>query len=121
MKTSLSQLPAYITRDGSSIREMMHPQVHGNTWQSLAEATVPPGGKTFVHRHLHSEELYHFTHGQGFMSLDGLRFAVQTGDTICIAPGQWHSLHNTGAEDMRLLCCCSPPLITRTQSWPLPC
>lgn len=108
-QTSLQDLPAYRTRDGSSIREMMHPLIHGNANQSLAEATVPPQGRTHTHRHPRSEELYHFTHGQGIMTLDGETFGVATGDTVCIAPGQWHALHNTGTEDMRLLCCCSPP------------
>lgn len=108
-KTSLSRIPPYVTRDGSGIRELMHPNVHGNANQSLAEATVPPQGRTYLHRHLLSEELYHFTQGQGMMTLDGENFAVTAGDTVCILAGQWHALHNTGTEDMRLLCCCSPP------------
>ena len=28
----------YVTKDGSEIRELMHPAVHGNEKQSLAEA-----------------------------------------------------------------------------------
>ena len=35
--------PVYETRDGSLIRELMHPAVHGNRAQSLAEATIRPG------------------------------------------------------------------------------
>ena len=42
----------YITKDGSVIRELMHPAVHGNQLQSLAEATVQPGQRTQLHRHL---------------------------------------------------------------------
>ena len=42
------------------------------------------------------------------MRLDNEEFAVRAGDTVCIAPGQWHSLYNTGTSELRLLCCCSP-------------
>ena len=33
------------TLDGSEIRELMHPAVHGNVNQSLAEARVSPGSR----------------------------------------------------------------------------
>ena len=45
MKTRYADIPAYVTKDGSVIRELLHPDHHGNRQQSLAEATVPPGGK----------------------------------------------------------------------------
>ncbi len=44
MKTRHAQLTPYITRDGTEIREMMHPAVHGELGarhQSLAEARLP--------------------------------------------------------------------------------
>lgn len=41
----------YITRDGSEIRELMHPAVHGNRRQSLAEAIIAPGQASALHRH----------------------------------------------------------------------
>ncbi len=90
------------------IRELMHPAVHGNARQSLAEATVSPGARTVLHRHAVTEEIYHFTAGRGVMTLGSERFAVQAGDTVCIAPGMAHALENTGDTDMRLLCACSP-------------
>jgi mannose-6-phosphate isomerase-like protein (cupin superfamily) len=34
---------------------------------------------------------------------------VAPGDTVVIAPGLRHKLWNTGAEPLRLLCCCAPP------------
>ena len=40
----------YVTKDGSEIRELMHPTVHGNRQQSLAEATVAPGAQTALHQ-----------------------------------------------------------------------
>ena len=44
-KTEYGKIDPYITKDGSIIRELMHPAIHGNSGQSLAEATVPAGDK----------------------------------------------------------------------------
>ena len=54
---------SHITKDGSDIRELMHPDVHGNIRQSFAEAIVKIGSETILHRHLQSEEIYHITRG----------------------------------------------------------
>lgn len=62
--------PAYKTLDGSLIRELMHPDVHGNRAQSLAEATVPPGVTTRIHRHGRTEEIYYILAGEGLMVVD---------------------------------------------------
>ena len=108
MKTRYADTPAYVTKDGSVIRELLHPDHHGNQQQSLAEATVPPGGKTLLHRHQQTEELYHVTAGQGLMTLGDAQFPVTVGDTVAIAPGTPHCIANPGQEDLRFLCCCSP-------------
>ncbi len=67
MKTRLADIAPYLTKDGSEIRELMHPDQHGNRRQSLAEALVPAGKRTLLHRHLTSEELYHITSGEGWL------------------------------------------------------
>ena len=107
--TSYSDIQPYITRDGSQIRELMHPAHHGNRNQSLAEAIVSPGQETLLHKHLRTEELYYITSGNGWMTLAEEQFAVAPGDTVCIPPGTPHCIRNTGAEPLRILCCCSPP------------
>lgn len=107
-RTQLAALPAYLTLDGSSIRELMHPALHGNAKQSLAEATLPPGGRTLLHRHGESEELYFILEGTGTMTLGEAQFSIEPGDTILIPPGTAHNLHNTGAVPLRLLCACAP-------------
>lgn len=101
-------VPAYQTKDGSVIRELMHPRVHGNHAQSLAEATVAVGTRTLLHRHALTEELYHITRGTGRMTLADACFEVGPGDTICIAPGTAHCIEATGDEPLHLLCCCAP-------------
>ena len=86
----------------------MHPSVHGNSNQSLAEATVPAGRKTILHRHRITEEIYHITEGNGIMTLGSEKFEVRKGDTICIMPGTSHRVQNAGKEPLKILCCCAP-------------
>lgn len=109
MKTSYSQLACHVTKDGSEIRELMHPAHHGNRSQSLAEARLRPGQETLLHEHACTEELYHITAGEGMMTLGDTRFPVRAGDTVHIAPGTAHRIRNTGSVDLRVLCCCAPP------------
>lgn len=113
MKSAYGETEAYITRDGSLIRELMHPSKNSESSyvvekQSLAEATVPAGVKTKLHRHKITEELYHVTAGKGLMTLAEKQFEVVRGDTICIPPGTPHCILNTGEADLKILCCCSP-------------
>ena len=105
----VDQIKPYITKDGSRIRELMHPDHHGCRAVSLAEAVVVAGGRTELHRHLVTEELYHFLAGHGRMTLGGRSFPVEAGMTVCIPPGTLHGLENTGEEELVLLCCCAPP------------
>jgi mannose-6-phosphate isomerase-like protein (cupin superfamily) len=107
-KTQYASIAAFVTKDGSLIRELMHPAVHGNRNQSLAEATLPPGTTTLLHRHLRSEAIYYFACGTGMMTLGSEVFAVAAGDTINIAPGTPHRVQNTGDEPMKILCACAP-------------
>ncbi|GAB2180914.1 cupin domain-containing protein [Denitratisoma sp. agr-D3] len=108
MKTAYADIAAYVTKDGSEIRELLHPDHHGNLNQSLAEATVPPGGKTRLHRHGRTEELYHVSAGRGLMTLGEEHFAVAVGDTVLIPPGVAHCIETVGEAPLRILCCCSP-------------
>ena len=108
LKTEYEKVDPYITKDGSIIRELMHPTVHGNSEQSLAEAIVPVGGKTFLHKHRITEEIYHITEGSGIMTLGSEEFEVRKGDSICIAPGTPHRVRNPGEKELKILCCCAP-------------
>lgn len=104
-----NDIKPYVTKDGSLIRELMHPDQQGNRLQSLAEATVPAGTKTKLHRHQKTEELYHITIGEGWITLGDKSFHVTQGDTVCIEPGTPHCIENRGQGDLKILCCCTPP------------
>jgi mannose-6-phosphate isomerase-like protein (cupin superfamily) len=105
----LDELESFVTLDGSTIRELA-----GTAWtaadnQSLAEASVPPGGETAEHYHRTTEELYHFTSGRGRMRLGDDEADVGAGDCVVIPPGTPHKLWNLSeAEPLVLLCCCAP-------------
>jgi mannose-6-phosphate isomerase-like protein (cupin superfamily) len=109
LKSANNEIHPYVTKDGAIIRELMHPEVHGNFNQSLAEATIPPGTASALHRHNRSEEIYHFLAGKGEMTLGDKTFEVAMGDTVCIPPQASHRLHNAGEVPLKLFCWCTPP------------
>jgi mannose-6-phosphate isomerase-like protein (cupin superfamily) len=108
VKTEYSKIESYLTKDGSIIRELMHPDLHGNSNQSLAEAIIPVSGMTLLHKHIRSEEIYHITQGHGMVFLRDQRIEVVSGDTVYISPGAAHKVHNMGEEPLKILCCSSP-------------
>src|SRR3954453_21795932 len=63
--STLDDASAFVTLDGSTIRELAGPVSIPTANQSLAEATVPVGGATEEHYHLLSEELYFLQSGSG--------------------------------------------------------
>ena len=105
----LAELESFVTKDGSAIRELAGPAWTVARKQSLAEATVPPGGETDEHYHVRAEELYHFVSGAGRMRLGEEEQEVAAGDCVVIPPGVNHKLWNPGTEPLVLLCCCAPP------------
>lgn len=105
---NLDEAEPFVTKDGSTIREIVGRVALPAAAQSLAEATVPPGGATTAHFHRASEELYFFTEGTGRLRVGDEERDVRPGDCAVIPPGTEHKLWCTGAEPLRLLCCCSP-------------
>ena len=108
MKTARVEISPYHTKDGSEIRELLHPAQHGGRNQSLAEAMVPQGCTTLLHRHDVTEEIYHVTGGTGIMTLGAEKFPIGTGDSVLIPPGTPHCVTNNGEAALVMLCCCAP-------------
>ena len=105
---SLHEAPAFTTKDGSEIRELLAHRNSAIRNQSLAEARVPIGGSTLEHYHTRTEEIYYITAGAGRMRIENEMRDVKPGDAIAIPPGSRHKIWNTGNETLRLLCCCAP-------------
>lgn len=104
-------VPVFVTKDGSSIREIMAPNnapgVIAN--QSLAEATLAPGRATEPHYHPRAEEIYFILKGTGTMRVENAVCSVGSGDAVAIPPGARHQIINTDErEGLVFLCCCSP-------------
>lgn len=97
----------FTTKDGSTIRSLLDLSNAPVKGQSLAEATLPPGGSTERHYHKLSEEFYYILEGDGVMEIDGEEERVGVGDAVLIPAGAWHEI--TAERAMRFLCCCAPP------------
>ncbi len=106
--THALEIEPFITKDGSIIRELMHPDHHASEYQSIAEATIPAESKTLLHQHNKTEEIYHIKTGTGRMTLGSKSFIVTPNDTVCIKPETAHCIENIGEEPLVLLCCCVP-------------
>ena len=105
---NLIDAKAFITMDGSEIRELL---AHRNSCirkQSLAEARIAVGLATQAHYHPNTEEIYFILAGSGSMVIDGETRQVGPGDAIAIPPGAVHKITNVGQVELRLLCCCAP-------------
>ena len=101
---SLDRVESFVTKDGSLIRELHHTAL-----QSLAEATLEPDQATERHYHRLSEEIYFVVKGSGDMEVEGEHKRIAVGEAVLIPAGAWHSLHNNGTSELRILCCCVPP------------
>ena len=105
---NIDGVPAFTTKDGSEIRELL---AHRNSCihnQTLAEARLLPGCRTMPHRHTQTEEIYYIFEGSGLMRVGQQTASVGVGDAIAIPPGTSHEITNTGSGLLRFLCCCAP-------------
>jgi mannose-6-phosphate isomerase-like protein (cupin superfamily) len=105
---NIARVPAFTTKDGSQIRELL---AHRNSCirkQSLAEARLPPGARTTPHFHPQTEEIYYILEGTGRMTIGEDTKDVTPGDAIAIPPGQVHTIACTSESPLKFLCCCAP-------------
>ena len=106
--TNLYKVPAFITKDGSEIRELLAYRNSAVRNQSLAEARLPPGASTAAHHHVQTEEIYYILQGEGVARIGHQTRAVGPGDAIAIPPGVVHQVRNSGQSLLKFLCCCAP-------------
>jgi mannose-6-phosphate isomerase-like protein (cupin superfamily) len=105
---NIERVPAFTTKDGSEIRELL---AHRNSCirnQTLAEARLPAGASTAPHHHVKTEEIYYILEGRGLMQIGQETFCVGPGDAVAIPPGALHQITNTGEVTLKFLCCCAP-------------
>ena len=105
---NIERVPAFTTKDGSEIRELLSHRNSCIRQQSLAEARLPAGGSTTPHQHPQTEEIYYILEGCGRMWIEGEAHDVGPGDAIAIPPGRTHQITNTAGATLKFLCCCAP-------------
>lgn len=105
---NIDQVPAFTTKDGSEIRELLAHRNSGIRNQTLAEARLPAGKSTTPHYHLKAEEIYYILEGTGRMQVGHSWQDVAPGDAIAIPAGLVHQITNTGPGTLKFLCCCAP-------------
>jgi mannose-6-phosphate isomerase-like protein (cupin superfamily) len=105
---NIDAVPAFTTKDGSEIRELLAHRNSSIRHQSLAEARVAPGQTTTPHYHPRTEEIYYILSGEGKMRIGDELRRVGPGDAVAIPPGQTHQITNAGDETLKFLCCCAP-------------
>jgi mannose-6-phosphate isomerase-like protein (cupin superfamily) len=105
---NIDAVQAFVTKDGSEIRELLAYRNSCIRNQSLAEARLRPQQSTTPHRHPKTEEIYYILEGRGLMHLAGEIRDVGPGDAIAIPAGAMHQITNAGDGTLRFLCCCAP-------------
>jgi len=105
---SIKNVSPYITKDGSEIFELFHPDNSTVKNMSLAIARVARGKATIKHKHVKSQEIYYILKGNGRMHLEGESAIVNEGDCIFIPPGSVHWIENIGDEELIILCASHP-------------
>ena len=71
---------------------------------------VAPGDKVRpAHAHPHGEEVIYIISGTGRVMVAGEVPAVSAGSSVLFPRGAGHMLHNTGSEEMKVVCFFAPP------------
>ncbi len=105
---NIDRVPAFRTKDGSEIRELLAYRNSSIRNQSLAEARLPEGTETIPHLHPETEEIYYILEGEAEMIIADERQGVGVGDAIAIPPGIVHQIVNRGVGTLKFICCCAP-------------
>jgi len=71
---------------------------------------VAPGDKVWpAHSHPNGEEVIYIIQGSGRVLVNGEVAPVRAGTTVLFPRGAVHMLHNTGSEQMKVVCFFAPP------------
>ncbi|HVZ19886.1 MAG TPA: cupin domain-containing protein [Vicinamibacterales bacterium] len=71
---------------------------------------VPPGERCRpAHSHPNGEEVIYIITGTGRVLVNGEVAPVRAGSVVLFPQGEVHMLHNTGDEEMKVVCFFAPP------------
>lgn len=104
---TLAEQPWYEAEDKAVAREIASPRNSKLKDLSIAEIIIPAGVEVVPHHHV-MEEVYYLLEGSGIMMVDGETSRVSAGQSVVIAPHQWHSIKNDSNQDIRMIVTCAP-------------
>jgi quercetin dioxygenase-like cupin family protein len=77
---------------------------------SVCVIRVAPGDRVRpAHSHPDGEEAIYIVTGSGRVLVDGEVSPVRAGSVVLFPQGKPHMLHNTGADEMKVVCFFAPP------------
>ncbi|MGF1450311.1 MAG: cupin domain-containing protein [Opitutales bacterium] len=104
---TLDEQPWYEARDRAVARELASPRNSKARAMSIAAIKIPAGVEVVPHHHV-MEEVYHIVAGEGTMRVEDETRVVRAGQSVVLAPHQWHNITNHTHEELRLLVVCAP-------------
>jgi quercetin dioxygenase-like cupin family protein len=94
---------------GRELRWLVAPGALAAEGCSACVIRVAPGDKVRpAHSHPNGEEVIYIIRGSGRVLVEGEVTAVAAGTTVLFPRGAVHMLHNTGAEEMKVVCFFAP-------------
>ena len=95
---------------GRHLRWVVSPDTLKARHCSACVITVPPGERVRpAHSHPNGEEVIYIVCGSGRVLVGTDVTAVREGTTVLFPQGVVHMLHNTGSEEMKVVCFFAPP------------
>lgn len=95
---------------GRQLRWVVSPDSLQAKYCSACIIRIAPGERVRpAHSHPNGEEVIHIITGTGRVLVNGEVTSIQAGSTVLFPQGQVHMVHNTGAEEMKVVCFFAPP------------
>ncbi|HKE23567.1 MAG TPA: cupin domain-containing protein [Bryobacteraceae bacterium] len=94
---------------GRQLRWVVSPEGLKAESCSACVIRVAPGDKVRpAHSHPHGEEVIYIIRGEGRVLVAGEVSPVRAGSVVLFPRGAVHMLHNTGSEEMKVVCFFAP-------------
>jgi quercetin dioxygenase-like cupin family protein len=95
---------------GRQLSWLVAPGALGAEHCSACMIRVAPGDKVRpAHSHPNGEEVIYIIRGSGRVMVEGEVLGIKAGSTVLFPRGAVHMLHNTGSEEMKVICFFAPP------------
>ena len=96
--------------EGRALRWVVSDQTLKASHCSACVIRVAPGERVRpAHSHPNGEEVIYIIHGTGRVLVEGEVQPVREGTTVLFPQGAVHMLHNTGPDEMKVVCFFAPP------------